>query len=474
MPPHCRSRQLEFQALGSRRLIGEFDAGHVTSDGGAVLLRELDAKTGIVSRFAACFADFRDQRRVEHSVEQLVRQRAFGLCLGYEDVSDHDTLRDDPALAAAVGQPDVLGEHRRRASDVGHALAGKSTLNRLELAGKSIAAGARYKKLIADDEAMEKFFVEEFIDAHKHKDMPRVTLDFDPTDIQLHGKQEGRFFHGYYGHHCYLPMMVFCGDDLLMSRLRRADIDGSAGTVDMLGLLVPMLRKQWPSAQIVLRADSGFAREAIFAWCEANDVEYVIGLSRNKRLQAAIAQELEASHVECLATGKPSRRFKDLLWRTVNSWSKPRRVVGKGEHIPGKANPRFIVTSLGVAQEPGKQLYEDFYCQRGEAENRIREHQQDLFGHQASCSTMRGNQIRLWLSSLAYTLVNELRREGLRGTELERAQAATIRSRLLKIGALVLISRRRVKLSFSSSHPMRQVFVRAFDAIATAWEPAPT
>ena len=260
MQPDCKSRQIEFQGLKSRRVVGKFDAGRVSTDGGALLLRELDARAGIVNRFAACFADHRDSSRVEHAVEQLVRQRVFGLCLGHEDVSDHDSLRDDPVLATAVGQPDVLGEKRRRPADRGHALAGKCTLNRLENAGEQIDDGDNYKKIIADDAALGRFF----IDAHTHQPMPRIVLDFDPTDIALHGKQEGRFFHGYYRHYCYLPMLVFCGDDLLMAKLRTADIDASKGTVEVLELIVPMLREQWPDAEIVLRGDPAFARLRAF------------------------------------------------------------------------------------------------------------------------------------------------------------------------------------------------------------------
>ena len=366
---------------------------------------------------------------------------AAQLCLGYEDGSDHDRLRDDALLAAAVGQPDVLGEKRRRPADRGHALAGKSTLNRIEVAGTSVERGELYRKITADDDAMKRFFVEEFIDAHKHEPMPRIVLDFDPTDIELHGKQEGRFFHGYYGHYCYLPMMVFCGDDLLMAQMRPVNIDGSAGTVEMLQFLVPLLRAQWPGAEIVLRADSAFAREAIFAWCEENGVHYVIGLAKNARLRTRIAIESELARQAREQSGRPERRFTDFQYSTLKTWSRHRRVVAKAEHIIGKPNPRFVVTSLepGPAASP-RSVHEDLYCQRGEAENQIREQQQDLFGHQASCSKMRGNQLRLWFSSLAYVLMNELRRVGLKGTELERAQAGTIRLRLLKIGTLVTIS----------------------------------
>ena len=469
MQPDCKSRQIDFQGLKSRRVVGKFDAGRVSTDGGALLLRELDARTGIVNRFSACFADHRDPDRVEHGVEQLVRQRVFGLCLGYEDVSDHDSLRDDPVLATAVGQPDVLGEARRRPADRGHALAGKSTLNRLENAGKQVEQGDNYKKIIADDDALERFFIEEFIDAHRHEPMPRIVLDFDPTDIELHGKQEGRFFHGYYRHYCYLPMLVFCGDDLLMAKLRTADIDASKGTVEALELIVPLLREQWPDAEIVLRGDSAFARELIMSWCEENGVQYVIGLARNERLRKMVAAELEIVREASEQSGKPERRYTDLAYSTLKTWSRLRRVVAKAEHIPGKSNPRFIVTSYTAEQHAAQTLYEDEYCARGEAENRIREHQQDLFGHQLSCSKMRANQIRLWLSSLAYVLMNELRRVGLKGTELERSQARTIRLRLLKIGTLVAVSRRRIRLAFSSAHPLRSVFIRAFDAIAAMW-----
>ena len=469
MQPDCTAQQLHFQALGTRKVVGRFDAGRVSSDGGAMLLRELDTRAGIVNRFAAGFTDHRDPSRTEHSVEELLRQRAFGLCLGYEDIVDHDSLRDDALLAAAVGRADVLGEQRRVERDRGHPLAGKSTLNRLELAGTGVATDTRYKKIVARDEDIERFFVDEFIDAHKHEPMDRIVLDIDPTDIQLHGKQEGRFFHGYYGHYCYLPLLVFCGDDLLMARLRKADIDGAAGTVDALQWLVPQLRTKWPKAEIVLRADSGFARENIFVWCENNDVEFVIGLARNSRLAALIDDDLTRVREASEESGKPARSFTEFGYATQKTWSRMRRVVAKAEHIPGKSNPRFVVTTYSPDRFDERTLYEDLYCARGEAENRIREFQQDLFGHRASCSKMRANQIRLWLAGLAYTLMNELRRVGLKGTELERAQAATIRLRLLKVGTLITVSRRRLRLAFSSVFPLQSVFERAFDAIDASW-----
>ncbi len=465
MQTHCIPEQIEFEGLGRRRVVGDFDAGRVSSDGGALLLRELDVRTGIVDRFSECFTDHRDPRYVDHDVLGMLRQRIYGLCLGYEDLNDHDILRDDALLATAVGKTDATGANRSRERDRGHALAGKSTLNRMEMTPRDASPDSRYKKIVAREKDVERFFVDEFLDAHKHETPSRLILDIDPSDIELHGDQEGRFFHGYYGHYCYLPLYIFCGSDLLMARLRTAGRDGSDGTVEALAWLVPLLRAQWPEVELVLRADSGFAREPIFAWCEKNNVEYVIGLARNSRLEAMISYELGIVREEQARVGGAVRRFDELRYRTLDSWSRERRVVAKAEQLPGKSNPRFVVTSLSPIFCDARELYEDLYCQRGEAENRIKEHQLDLFGDRASCTKMRGNQLRVWFSAVAYTLMNELRRTALVGTVLERAQTATIRTRLLKIGALIYVSVRRVRIKFSSVFPLQQLFRQALEQL---------
>jgi hypothetical protein len=471
MQTECKPEVLEFQPLNRRSVKAVFDAGRVSSDGGALLLGELDRRIGLVDRFAGCFVDHRNPDLIEHPVEDLVRQRVLGLCLGYEDLNDHDTLRADALLATAFGKSDPTGSTRRREQDRGNALAGKSTLNRLELTPEGASAESRYKKIVADVDAIERFFVSEFIDAHRDEKLERLVLDFDPSDIPLHGDQEGKFFHGYYGHYCYLPLYVFCGESLLLARVRQADIDGSLGTVEALQWLVPQLRAQWPTAEIVVRGDSGFAREPIFAWCEANGVEYVIGMARNAALLREVDAELAQARKEHEESGKPARVFRDITYRTKTTWSRERRVIGKAERLPGKDNPRFVVTSYSSDRYGAKALYEQEYCARGEMENRIKEQQLDLFGTRASCTSMRANQLRVWLSAVAHLLMTEFRRTALAGTELERAQTSTIRTRLLKIGALVTVSVRRVRVALSSVFPLQALFAEALELIKATYQP---
>jgi len=472
MRTQCMPTTLEFQPLKRRRVLAAFDAGRVSTDGGALLLGELDRRVGLVARFAACFVDHRSAAWVEHPVEDLLRQRILGLCLGYEDLNDHDTLRGDALLAAAFGRPDPTGSDRRREQDRGNPLAGKSTLNRLELTPKDASRTSRYKKIVANEADIERFFVDEFIDANRDRGLERIVLDIDPSDIELHGNQEGRFFHGHYGHYCYLPLYIYCGEALLLARLRRADIDGSAGTVDALEWLVPLLREQWPDAEIVVRADSGFARDAIFTWCEDHGVEYVIGLARNARLLREVEADLETVRARHRETGRAERTFRDLSYRTRQTWSRERRVVAKAERLIGKDNPRFVVTSYSADDRPAHALYEQEYCARGEMENRIKETQLDLFGARASCATMRANQLRVWLSGVAYLLMVEFRKTALEGTELARAQAHTIRVRLLKVGALVRVSVRRVRIALSSVFPLQGVFTEALQLIKANYQPS--
>jgi hypothetical protein len=387
-----------------------------------LLLREVAERTGMLRRFARCFVDHRDEALIEHTVEELVAQRVLAQACGYEDVHDHDVLRDDALLAVAAGKRDATGEGRKRERDRGHALAGKSTLNRLERTPADATRASRYKKIVCVGEEVERFFVREFLWAHRRP--PReIVLDLDATDDPVHGHQEGRFFHGYYREYCYLPLYVFCGDFLLGAKLRRANQDGAAGAKEEVERIVGQIRERWPRVRIVVRADSGFAREDLMAWCEAHGVDYVLGLARNERLQAEIAAEMGEARREHERTAQPARVFKDFSYRTRESWSRARRVVGKAEYLPGKANPRFVVTSLSAEQWAAKALYEKFYCARGDMENRIKEQQLDLFADRTSTATMLGNQIRLWLGSRAR--IWRKRRRGRFARDCSRSRGAS-------------------------------------------------
>ncbi|MGH7336275.1 MAG: IS1380 family transposase [Myxococcota bacterium] len=468
MQTDCSPPQLEFQGFGGRRVEAAFDGGRQTSDAGLLLLREVAERTGLLRRFADCFTDYRRQDLIEHTVAELVSQRVLAQVQGYEDLNDHDTLRDDPLLALASGKRDLVGAERVRERDRGHALAGKSTLNRWELTPAT--ASARYHKIVYDGDAIASVFVDHFLDSHATPPQ-RIVLDLDATDDPLHGQQEGRFFHGYYRHYCYLPLYIFCGEFLLWAELRRSDIDASAGSVEALETIVRRVRARWPAVEIWIRADSGFAREPIMAWCEANDVEYVLGLARNRRLVRAVGRELAKVREEAQRTGEKTRRFRDLRYRTKKSWSRSRRVVAKAEQLGDKANPRFVVTSLDAASYPAQALYERLYCARGDMENRIKEQQLGLFADRTSTATMRGNQLRLWIASLAYTLAQALRRIGLAGTSLATAQVSTIRVRLLKLSGLVQISVRRIRIALASAFPLQDVFAQVLRNLTSI--PAP-
>ena len=461
METQCTPKQLEFLGLGRRRVVARFDGGAISSDGGALLLREVERRTGVMRRAAGCFIDHRNAAAVEHRVEELVAQRIVGLALGYEDLNDHDRLRHDPLLAAVVGKRDPSGGSRARKADRGKALAGKSTLNRLELTLADATAASRYKKIVAQPEALDALLVALFIEAHEQAP-ERIVIDADATDDPLHGQQEGRFFHGYYRSYCYLPLYLFCGEHLLCARLRPANIDGAAGTVEELERIVGQVRQAWPETQVVLRADSGFCREELMSWCEDNEVDYVLGLAKNARLNACIAEELAQAKARFEASGEAARVYKDFRYQTLKSWSRARRVVGKAEHLAKGANPRFVVTSLAAEDDDAKGLYETLYCARGEMENRIKEQQLMLFADRTSTATMRANQLRLYFSSLAYVLLHALRRLGLAGTSLARAQCDTIRLKLLKLGARVRITVRRLWVSFSESYPDAALFAAVY------------
>jgi hypothetical protein len=440
-----------------RRVVAAFDGGTITSDGGALLLGGADRAIRLTERFATCFTDARMAELVEHSVGTMVTQRVLGIALGYEDLIDHDELRHDPVLAVLAGK---LEAHRSDCAP----LAGKSTLNRLEL---SRAEPTRYHKVSHDPAAIETLFVDLFLEAHRRAP-EQIILDLDATDDPLHGQQEGRFFHGYYDCYCYLPLYVFCGRHLLAAKLRRSNIDGAAGAVEEVARIVAQIRRRWPRVRILLRGDSGFTREALMAWCEANRVDFLFGLARNERLEEAIKAELITATLQSIRTGKPARCFRDFTWSTLDSWSRERRVVGKAEVTGGEANPRFVVTSLKSTEVGGRYLYEKVYCARGEMENRIKECQLDLFADRTSAATMRANQLRLWLASMAYVLLCAVRRIGLAHTQFAQATCGTIRLKLLKIGAQVRVSVRRIKVAMASACPYHNEFALAYARLRNA------
>lgn len=467
MKTQCNKETIEFKRLGKRRVVADFGGGTLTSDAGALLLREADDALNLLPRVAECFTDHRDPDRIEHSVLDLVRQRVYGLSLGYEDLNDHDELSRDPSFAAVIGKVDPTGEARPRERDKGRPLAGKSTLNRLELSRPGSSKTHRYKRIELAGEEFERLLVDVFTESRD--DTPdEIVLDFDATDDPLHGMQEGRFFQGYYKQYCYLPLYVFCGDDVLFARLRKSDIDGCAGTVDALEWIVPQIRASWPDVRIILRADSGFARDAIMTWCERNNVHFVIGLAKNSRLKERLADAQARAKDIHIETQEPARVFEDFSYSTLSSWTRERRVVGKAEHLSGGANPRYIVTSLPAGEWQAKELYEKLYCARGEMENRIKEQQMCLFADRTSAHEFDSNQQRLWMSTLGYVLVNAIRRIGLTGTSMARSRCDTIRLKLLKIGAAVTVSIRRVRIAMASCCPLQELFRLALKRLQAA------
>jgi hypothetical protein len=451
MPTQCSRDLFGYEAVDGREVVAAFDGGEGTTDAGGLLLGATDRAIHLVGRFAACFVDHRAQAQVEHTVAAMVAQRVFGIALGYEDLIDHDQLRHDPVLAALAGK---LEAKRQNCAP----LAGKSTLNRLEHAP---LLPSRYHKIGHDRVAIEGLFVDLFLEAHQTSPK-EIVLDLDATDDPLHGHQEGRFFHGYYDCYCYLPLYVFCGRHLLAAKLRRSNIDASAGAKDEVARIVGQIRARWPRVKILLRADSGFARDELMTWCETHGVDYVFGLARNERLVGAIADDLATVALASLAQDGPVRRFADFAWRTLDSWSRARRVVAKAEHLPKGANPRFVVTSLPAPAIDARTLYEGVYCARGDIENRIKEQQLDLFADRTSAATIRANQLRLWFASFAYVLLEALRRIGLRHTQFATATCGTIRLKLLKIGAQVRKSVRRIKVAMASACPYQAEYHLAY------------
>jgi hypothetical protein len=437
-----------------------------------LLLREVEHRFHFIEQFARCFSDHRDPDLVEHTLPELLKQRIFGLCLGYEDLNDHDQLRHDPLLAILVDKKDPAGEKRVHARDRGKALAGKSTLNRLELTPVRANAHSRYKKIVAHIERMQAFLVEAFLQQYIVPPT-RIVFDVDATDNPLHGHQLGRFFHGYYDAYCYLPLYIFCGDHPLLALLRPSNIDTSTGALKHLERIIGRLRQVWPGVQIVLRGDSGFCREHLMRWCEAHGVDYLFGMAKNRRLLRILGGEMQQAKERFAQTQQPARIFKDFTYRTHQSWSRPRRVVGKAEYLAQGANPRFVVTSLTAAAYPDRVLYEQEYCGRGDMENRIKEQQLFLFAYRTSCATMRANQVRLLLSAAAYIVLRAVRQFGLTGTELAAAQCDTLRLKLLKIGAVIRFTARRVWVALSEGYPFRDLFLRVWENLRRLAVPAP-
>jgi Transposase DDE domain group 1 len=448
----CNQERFEFASTsGTRQIVAEFNGGTITSDAGSLLLKETDAKMNLLARFSQCFTDRRSPELIEHTLEQMLRQRVYGLALGYEDLNDHDQLRLDPLLGVLAGKAEP-------GTDL---LAGKSTLNRLEL---GTGTPSRYKKITFWRDSVDELLVDIFLEAHAVAPV-QIVLDIDTTDMALHGNQEEKFYHGYYKHHCYLPLYIFCGDHVLCSRLRPSSIGPAVGSRKEVERIVKQIRQSWPEVEIILRGDSGFCAEELMIWCEENRVDYVFGVARNQRLEKLIDSELAEAKQQFEATQQPARIFVEFEHKTLKgAWNKDRRVVAKAEHINGKSNPRFIVTSLKAERWAKQELYEGLYCGRGDMENRIKE-QFALFADRVSVSTMRGNQLRIYLSVIAYTLMNGLRRLGLKATTMATAQVGTIRLKLLKIGALIQVSVRKVWVRMASSYPYQALFSRVLQQL---------
>ena len=447
----CNQSSLGFQACGSREIVARFDGGTISSDGGALLLRQTDQRLNLLPRLGECFLDGRDPERVEHTIEEMVSQRVYGLALGYEDVNDHEQLRRDPLMSVLAGREELE-----------RPLAGKSTLNRLELGD---GREDRYKKITFWKQGLDELLVKVFIESQA-KAPKEIVLDVDTTDLPLHGEQEGRFFHGYYDSYCYLPLYIFCGEHVLCARLRPSDRDAYAGSLVEIQRLVEQLRQAWPEVRIILRADSGFCRNELMSWCEAHEVDYVLGLARNQRLRRIIGREMWKASEQQKSTGQAARVFTEFEYGAKKTkkggWDRERRVVAKAEQIEGKENPRFVVTSLRSEAWVAQALYEKLYCGRGDMENRIKE-QLSLFADRMSAETMRANQLRLYFSVMAYVLVSGLRRLGLKATELAQAQVTTIRTRLLKIGARVRVTVRKVWVSMASSYPWQRLYRQVWE-----------
>lgn len=462
----CIQKDFKFQGLNSRTVVGKFDGGTITSDAGGLLLREAGKKTGIIKQFIECFVDYRKEGYIEHTVGELVSQRVYGIAMGYEDLNDHDELRRDPLMAVLSDKKDPCGNNRKRKRDKGKALAGKSTLNRLELTKEKTAQRDRYKKIVYEGEKIEELFVRVFL-ASRKEEPERIILDLDTTDDRIHGKQEGRHYHGYYGDYCYLPLYIFCGEDILCAKLNTADKGAGKDAVGEVSRIVRQIREHWPQTHIILRGDGDFSKNDLMSWAESEEgVDHIFGLRKNARLLAAIKGEMKEAERLYKETGEKQRIFSEFMYETLNNtWTRARRIIGKAEHLEKGANPRFVVTSLSAEEYPDPQsLYEKDYCGRGDMENRIKEQQLHLFSDRTSTHEMRSNQLRLWFSSVAYMLMVALRRYA-EDTGLEKAQAETLRIKLLKIGAQIYITVRRIVVSMASGYPYQKIFQRIYERL---------
>lgn len=438
MKTECKDKQLEFQGLFSKKIQVSNDGEVISSDGGLVLVQSLEKKFRVIQRLSGCFKDGRMQGAVKHPVFDMLFQRIGGIIQGYEDLNDHDQWRHDILLGTLVGRTPE------------NPLAGKSTLNRLEL-GHEVSEdyGRRYSKITWDEEKIQELLIDLFVE-HFQEAPKEIILDFDATDIPIHGDQDGRFFHGYYDKYCFMPLYCFAGDWPLWVELRSSNIDGALGTVEALQKIVPKIRKRFPKTKIILRADGGYLRDSILSWCELNKIFYIIGMARNKRLSKVIGAQLHQAKIAHEKSGQPERVFTEFTYRTRKSWSRPRRVIAKAEHLSKGSNPRFIVTNLEKGR--AKYLYEELYCGRGNMENRIKEQQLGLFADRTSSIWMSANQLRLWFSTFAYVFMI-LIREGLIGSSGEKYQAWTLRLKLMKVATWVKITSRAIRVRLTASYP---------------------
>ena len=447
--PPARLPQLDFSPHYRRRVRARFTGALMSSDGGGLLLGEVDRVLCVIDRLARCFTDHRNQGSVAHSLRELIAQRVYGIALGYEDLSDHDSLRADPVLAMLVGKKDIAGRGN------GGPLASSASLGRLERSRPAEAPVDRYRRIAADLQAMDDLLLQLFLEAHDRAPA-EIVLDLDATDDPVHGrKQEGRFYHGYYRGYCYLPLYVYCGQHLLLCRLGTSNRDPGADAPEQVNHLVEGIRKAWPGTRIILRGDSGFCRNRTMDWCERGDVavDYVFGLARNARLVRILEPEMAIARIDHLQTGEPARRYRDFGYRTLKSWSRTRRVVGKAEYLARGANPRYVVTSLDRRRVPAAGLYEQKYCPRGEMENRIKEMQMALFSDRTSSQTMRANQLRIYFSGFAYVLLSGIRRLAPEGADASRMRCDTLRLKLLKIAAQLRVTSRRIWITLPKSCP---------------------
>ena len=456
---------MRFDPLDSRRVEVDFSGGYLSSDGGVLLLRQIDRGLGVSRALASCFQDHRNVLFVEHSLEELLSQRIHALALGYEDLHDHDRLRVDPLLALGAGKSDPLGEDRRDESQHGKALAGSSTLNRLELGNNK---ETRCHKIQHDPDWVERTLLTLAVRSLP-KHAAEIVLDLDAMGHLVHGLQEGRHFSKYYDGYCYLPLYVVCGDVVLWGQLRTSDKDGADGVVAALEKIVPAIRKRCKKARIVVRGDSGFCREDIMAWCEGRQIYYCLGLSKNSRLLELCQETLVRARTRQCLCGGSVRCFSEFQYQTLESWTRARRVVAKAEVSSAGDNPRFIVSNLPAAGFKGQvdrgvfatsRLYEEFYCERGQMENILKQQTLDLRADRHSTHYLASNQLRLWLATLAYLLLERLRALTLQGTVLAKATVGTIRQRLLKVAAVVRVSVRRVYVQLSSSFVLQEIFLQ--------------